>query len=202
MITDISQLDLKKRYTYKDYLSWQLEEAVELIRGKIFRMSPAPSLSHQWISSELHNQIHNFLKGKPCRAFAAPFDVRLPLPIHHQKGEAIDTVVQPDISVICDLSKLDARGCLGPPDWIIEILSKSTSKKDLTEKFDIYQHAGVREYWVVHPYEGTVIPYVLSQDGTYQIFRIRPFVKDEEVPVSIFPDFNIQLDSVFPDGFD
>ncbi|MCB0632836.1 MAG: Uma2 family endonuclease [Saprospiraceae bacterium] len=202
MITNINQLDLNKRYTYEDYLSWRLEEAVELIRGKIFRMSPAPNMSHQWISSELRNKIYNYLKGKPYRSFAAPFDVRLPLPPHKQQDEVIDTVVQPDISVICDLSKLDRRGCLGAPDWIIEILSNSTSKKDLTDKFDIYQHAGVKEYWVVYPHEGTVIAYRLDDKNTYQIVRPQPFVKDESVPVGIFPDFSIDLEGVFPEGFE
>ncbi len=173
MITDINQLDLNKRYTYADYLTWQFDERVELIRGKVFRMSPAPSMSHQWVSGELFFQIKTYLKATSCQVFTTPFDVRLPLPPQHQLPEKTDTIVQPDISVICDLSKLDDRGCHGAPDWIIEILSKSTAPKDLTEKFDLYQHAGVREYWIIHPHEQTVLAYVLNAQGTYQLIRQR-----------------------------
>ena len=91
------------------------------------------------------------MRKKPCQAFSAPFDVWLPLPKNIQSNDKIDTVVQPDICVICDLEKLDNQGCNGAPDWVIEILSKATSKKDLNEKFDLYQNAGVKEYWIVHP---------------------------------------------------
>ncbi|MEM6963841.1 MAG: Uma2 family endonuclease [Bacteroidota bacterium] len=197
MITDFDQLDLNKRYTYADYLTWQFDEMVELIRGKVFRRSPAPNRHHQEISSNLHGLIWSYLHGKPCRIFAAPFDVRLPLPPKKQKGEKIDTVVQPDISVICDPSKLDNQGCNGAPDWIIEILSPATSSKDLTEKFDIYQNAGVQEYWVVFPFEQTITVYILGKNGKYQILRTNPFVKGEKITVGIFSDFAVELEEVF-----
>lgn len=116
MITHIDQLDLSKRYTYADYLTWKFEERVELIRGKLFKMSPVPGTSHQRISFNLSLQIGPYFKGKSCLVFTAPFDVRLPLPPDRQTDEQIDTVVQPDLSIICDPNKLDERGCQGPPD--------------------------------------------------------------------------------------
>ena len=198
MITSIDQLDLTKRYTYADYRSWQFDDLVELIKGKIVKMSPGPNMAHQWVSAELQGVIYQYLKQSPCKIFSAPFDVRLP----SLRGKKMDTVVQPDIAVICDLSKLDEQGCNGAPDWIIEILSKSTSKKDLTEKFSIYQNAGVREYWVVHPTEETVIPYRLDEAGQYQLIRKTPFVSGERVPVGIFPDLSIELEEIFVRGLD
>ena len=197
MVTKFEDLDLSKRYTYADYLTWRFDELVEIIQGKVFRMALAPGTSHQSRSSNLHGIIWNYLRGKPCKAFSAPFDVRLPLPPGRQSDDKIDTVVQPDICVICDLSKLDERGCNGSPDWIIEILSKATSQKDLTDKFDLYQHAGVQEYWVVHPIECTVIPYRLNEQGEYQPLRPNPFVTGEKIPVGIFPDFAMDLGEVF-----
>ena len=197
MITDIEQLDLTKKYTYADYLTWQFDEMVELIQGKVVRMSPAPNRHHQEVSSNLHGLVWSYLKGKPCQVFAAPFDVRLPLPVKQQTAEKIDTVVQPDICIICDTSKLDNQGCYGAPDWIIEILSPATSKKDLTEKFDLYQNAGVQEYWVVHPTDGTVIPYHLDDNGKYVSLRTTPFAKGEKIPSGIFSDFVVDLEEVF-----
>lgn len=199
MITHIDQLDFNKKYTYADYLTWEFEEMVELIRGKIFRMSPAPGTSHQWISGGFHHAIFSYLKGKPCKAFAAPFDVRLLLPPDRQNDEQIDTVVQPDISVICDLNKLDEKGCKGAPDWIIEILSKSTAAKDLKEKFALYEHSGVKEYWIVHPKEQTVLAYRMDEDGKYQLIRLKPFTQKEKIPVGIFSDFSVDLADVFAD---
>jgi Uma2 family endonuclease len=189
-ITDINQLDLNKRYTYQDYLSWQFDELVELIRGKIVRMSPAPNTGHQRISSNLHGQLWSFLRGKNCQVFSAPFDVRLPV------GEN-ETVVQPDICVICDPEKLDHRGCKGAPDWIIEILSKSTAQKDLTDKFELYEQAGVHEYWAVHPEEGTVLIYRLDDAGRYQLLRQRPFTSGESVSVGVLPDLQVDFREVF-----
>ena len=122
---------------------------------------------------------------------------RLNLSPAQQKEKKIDTVVQPDICIVCDLSKLDSQGCNGAPDWIIEILSKGTAQKDLTDKFEIYQHAGVKEYWIVHPTEGTVLPYRLDETGAYQLFRQTPFTLEEVVPVGVFPEFGVDLGVVF-----
>ena len=150
---DDMELELKKtehKFTYKDYCSWPDDERWELIDGVAYDMSPAPSRRHQEISFELAGLIREYLKGKECKAFAAPFDVILPnFPIENEDG--IDTIVQPDISVICEPSKIVDRGCLGAPDLIIEILSPSTSKKDLNEKFQLYEKHRVKEYWIVDP---------------------------------------------------
>ena len=197
MITDINQLDLSKRYTYADYLTWQFDEMVELIRGRVFRMSPAPNTSHQSISGELYFQIRQFLNPNTCRVFHAPFDVRLALPKKRQTANKIDTVVQPDLCIICDPSKIDERGCNGAPDWIIEILSASTATKDLTEKFDLYQHAGVKEYWIVHPNEQTIIPYQLDHKGVYQLLRKTPFTREEKIPVGVLQAFELNLGEIF-----
>ena len=197
MITDINQLDLTKRYTYADYLTWQFDEMVELIKGKIFRMSPAPNRIHQEISGNLFLSVGNYLNNKMCKVYHAPFDVRLPLPPQQRTAQKLDTVVQPDISVICDLSKLDQQGCKGAPDWIIEILSPATSQKDLVDKFEVYEHAGVQEYWIVHPYEQTVLIYHLNNEGKYQPQRVNPYVKNERVSVGIFNDFEIDLAEIF-----
>ena len=198
MVTKLHDLDPSKKYTYADYLEWQLDEMVELIRGRIFKMTPAPDLYHQEVSSNLHGAIHAYLKGKACKVFHAPFDVRFPMPPDRTGEEEIETVVQPDISVICDLGKLDIKGCLGAPDWIIEILSVSTSAKDLTEKFQLYESAGVKEYWVVHPHEQTLLVYTLDADQKYQL-RGRPYVRTDKVKVGIFPDFELDLQEIFPE---
>lgn len=197
MITNINQLDLNKRYTYADYLSWQFEEVVELIKGKVFKMSPAPNRNHQRASSNLLRLMFRYFEGNSCQVFHAPFDVRLPLPAHQQSDDKVDTVVQPDISVICDLSKLDHKGCNGAPDWIIEILSKSTAQKDLTEKFGLYQSAGVKEYWIVHPEEQTLLVYHLQEDGQYRMLGQRPFVRGDHIPVALFTGFEVPVEEVF-----
>jgi len=196
MITDISQLDLSKKYTYADYLTWQFDEMVELIRGKVVRMSPAPETSHQKCSSNLHGLIWNYLHNKTCQVFSAPFDVRLPVG-KKVEDTSSETVVQPDLSIICSPDKLDQKGCKGAPDWIIEILSKSTAQKDLKDKYELYERAGVQEYWIVHPAEGTVLVYRLNKQSTYQLVRSTPFTPPEHISVGLFPDFRLDLGEVF-----
>lgn len=146
---DLLKLDPSKGYTYADYLTWRFKERVELIKGKIFEMSPAPKRVHQEISLNITLQIGNYLKGKACKLYEAPFDVRFPLE-SGVSDDQITTVVQPDLCVICDPAKLDDSGCLGAPDLIIEILSPSSSKKDAQNKYELYQECGVKEYWLVH----------------------------------------------------
>lgn len=197
MISKIENLDLSKQYTYGDYLTWRFSEMVELIRGKIVKMSPAPGLIHQKASSNLHIIIGSYLKNQPCQIFSAPFDVRLPLPPDMQSSDKVDTVVQPDISVICDPSKLDAKGCNGAPDWIIEILSPSTSKKDHTDKFEIYQLAGVSEYWLVYPDTQVITAYRLNNAGKYEAVRPNPFVSGETVPCQLFSSLELKVEEVF-----
>ncbi len=188
--------DLGGNYTYADYLTWQWDEMAELIHGKIFKMSPAPTSTHQTISGRLFLQIGNFLKDKKCKLFSAPFDVRLPLGPQRKSDREITTVVQPDLCVICDTSKIDERGCLGAPDWIIEILSRHTSSKDLREKFEVYEEAGVKEYWVVHPQEETVLVYTLSQNGKYQGV-LRPYVSADKLSSMTIKGLVIDLEQVF-----
>lgn len=197
MITDINQLDLSKRYSYADYLSWQLDEYVELIRGKVVRMSPAPGTAHQRVAGHLYRIIANHLHKKTCEIFTAPFDVRLPLPPAQVTPEKVNTIVQPDLCIICDPSKIDERGCQGAPEWIIEVLSRSTAQKDLTDKFDLYQHAGVTEYWIVHPNEGTLLIYQLDAQGQYQLRQSTPFTAGDQVQSGVLKELVVDLGEVF-----
>lgn len=194
MLTNIEELDLNQRYTYKDYLTWQFDQMVELIKGKLFKMTPAPGSRHQQVSSRLLKPLLNFFQDSKCQVFHAPFDVRLPIP---EGQDELNTVVQPDICIVCNPEKIDEKGCLGAPDWIIEILSPSTTHKDLHEKFEIYEISGVREYWIIHPHEGTLLTYYLDKNGKYQLPRNKPFTSGEKVRVHIFPDLIIEAGSLF-----
>ena len=194
----VEEPDMSGTYSYKDYLTWTWDEMVELIGGKIYKMSPAPSSRHQGISGELFRQVSNFLLKKKCKVFSAPFDVRLPSPSKSKVDKEIYTVVQPDLCVVCDPAKIDKRGCLGAPDWIIEILSRSTSSKDLNEKFDVYEEAGVKEYWVVYPQEQTISVYLLDENGLYRGLR-KPFLRSDLISPSTLPGLSIDLSLVFRD---
>lgn len=193
IVTDINQLDLNGTYTYADYLLWQFEERLELIRGKIFRMSPAPSSGHQKILGNLHLEIGPFFKKHHCQAFIAPFDVRLPKKDQGISDQKIYTVVQPDICVICDESKIDERGCVGAPDLVIEILSPGNSKKELDNKFDLYQESGVKEYWIVQPGEKNALIFILNDSGSF--VGLKPAT--EKIRSTIFPDLEIDLKEIF-----
>lgn len=195
--TDLSQLDLDGIYSYADYLTWRLNVAVELIKGKIVKMSPAPGSRHQRLSWQLSGALFIFFKNKNCQAFAAPFDVRL----YDRKksivaNREIYSVVQPDLCVICDKSKIDAKGCLGAPDWIIEILSRGNSKKDMQLKYALYQESGVKEYWLVYPGEQAVHQFVLDDAaGQYQLLNM--YGNDDIAIPQLFPDCQIDLREVF-----
>lgn len=190
----LSDLDVSKTYTYADYLKWAFDERLELIKGKIFKMSPAPGSVHQRISLRLSRWLGNYLESKPCEVFPAPFDVRLPRQSLNDKE--IITVVQPDICVICDPSKIDARGCLGAPDIIVEILSPGNNKKELKNKYDAYEEAGVLEYWIIQPDEKTFFKYVLT-NSQFQPSRLLTI--GDEVTTPILPNFILQLDDLFAD---
>ena len=194
-ITRIEQLDQSKLYTYADYLTWKIEERLELIKGKIFPMSPAPNVRHQRISGALYREISWFLKKSNCQIFSAPFDVRLPLPKTQQKGNKIDTVVQPDICIICDQRKLDVQGCVGAPDMIIEILSPGNSKKEMRDKYDLYQESGVKEYWVVFAEEEILQRYILNKKGIYE--GQRPNVFGDEVGITFLEGFVAKVEDLF-----
>ncbi|GAB4493032.1 MAG: Uma2 family endonuclease [Raineya sp.] len=165
-ITDISQLDLNGTYSYADYLLWRFEQSVELIKGKIFQMSPAPSVRHQRVSRKIAENFYPYLNNKPCEYFIAPFDVRLLDKKKSKKANKdIYTVVQPDLCIICDKDKLDERGCIGSPDLIVEILSPGNSKKEMKIKYALYEEAGVQEYWIVFPSEYVLQQFVLNEKG-------------------------------------
>lgn len=175
-------------YTYSDYEKWDDGNRWELIDGVPYMMSPAPSPRHQEISTNLVILLGIYLKGKTCKVYAAPFDVRL------NADSGYDTVVQPDISVICDPGKIDECGCKGAPDMVVEILSPATRKHDTSVKLKKYLEAGVREYWIVDQEDRTVFVYAL-QSGTYML---RVYEDTQSVPVGIFEDCIIDLAEVFP----
>lgn len=194
MTTDISQIDLDGTYSYADYLNWNFKERIELIKGKIFKMSPAPAMKHQRIASRMASQMYDSFKNKPCEVFFAPFDVRLTIK-DKKTNQDIQTVVQPDICVICDELKLDKRGCLGSPDLVIEILSPGNSKKEMKQKFQVYESSGVREYWLVEPKDCCVFIYTLNEEGKY--IGHRPMTDDEIMYSHIFPEMKIDLAIIF-----
>jgi Uma2 family endonuclease len=182
----------EKHYTYADYLNFNFDEMVEIIKGKIFKMSPAPTSFHQNISGNIYFLIRKFIENKKCKVFSAPFDVILPI-----KGNDFmqsDKVVQPDIVVICNPDLIKEQGCFGVPDWIIEILSPSTAKKDLQNKFDLYEEAGVKEYWIVEPKNSTVEVFVL-ESNRYR--RVGAYVLDDVIPCNTLEGLSIDLKEVF-----
>jgi Uma2 family endonuclease len=179
-------------YTYADYLKWTIDERLELIKGKIFRMSPAPNRFHQTLSREIFVRIANFLSGRKCEVYSAPFDVRLPGKSKADKD--IITVVQPDICVICDTSKLDDKGCIGAPDIVVEILSPGNNAKELCNKYEVYEEAGVKEYWIVSPQDQTFLVYTLS-NGRFKPSKL--MVSGETIVSSVLPGFQLQLSEIF-----
>ena len=160
----ITAEELQQKYTYADYAQWPEDERWELIEGVAYAMT-GPLRIHQEIVSELGRQIGNYLQGKPCKIYVAPFDVRLP---RQDEADAnVETVVQPDLSIICDISKLDKLGCRGAPDWIVEVLSPSTTLKDMNTKRSLYEQHGVQEYWIIHPEDRWLMVYTLDAQGRY-----------------------------------
>lgn len=193
MIDNIDLLDLSQSYSYTDYLQWRFKERVELIKGKVFKMSPAPRRVHQEISRYLVRQLDAFFYDDPCKLYFAPFDVRLP----RANDEEVLTVVQPDICVICDQYKLDEKGCNGAPDLIVEILSPSTAKTDVQDKFDLYEESGVKEYWIVHVDEKILELFYLN-GGRYQLERM--YTQEDTFHSVVFDKLQIDLKAIFTDG--
>ena len=182
------------RYTYGDYLTWTNEARWEIIEGVAYCMSPAPTTTHQRISGALFSMIYNHVTNKGCEVFSAPFDVRLgSVDISDDNWE---TVVQPDISVICDEKKVDDRGCRGAPDWIIEIISPSTASRDHIQKRRLYEKHGVKEYWLVDPTYRLAHIYRIGKDGGYSLFQVCS--EEEVIDVDVLPDFRVDLTRVFP----
>ncbi|MBN2441789.1 MAG: Uma2 family endonuclease [Spirochaetales bacterium] len=181
------------KYTYKDYITWPENERRELIHGIPYNMSPAPSRQHQQISRALERAIDTFLVDKPCEMYHAPFDVRFPG--KDEVDESITTVVQPDILVVCDEHKLDDKGCNGAPDFIIEIMSKSTAAKDMNEKLFLYEEHKVKEYWIIDPWDNTIKIYLLDSSGKYSPPQL--FSKNEKIDVVTLPGLIINVDKIF-----
>ena len=191
VITNIDQLDLAHGlYTYADYIHWQLKERLEILKGKIFKMSPAPAVSHQKIARNLTGELYNYFKGKACQLFSAPFDVVL-----GNKEGLEDSVVQPNLCVVCDPKKLENdKRCLGAPDLIIEILSPGNSKKELRYKYELYQESGVCEYWVVRPTDKEITQFVL-ENGQYR--ALPPIVEGDVIHSVIFAELGVATEDIF-----
>ena len=183
-IYNIEDLDVNKTYSYADYLLWRFKERVELFKGKIWAMSPAPSRFHQEISGFLFTQFAHIIQSTECKLYAAPFDVRLLNKKKSTEDKEVYTVVQPDLCAICDRSKLDDLGCIGAPDLVVEILSPGNSKKEMDIKFDLYQEAGVREYWIVQPSEKTIFMYVLENE---KFIGLKPFTAGQFIEGRCLP---------------
>ena len=183
----------KPRYTFADVLTWDEDERVEIIDGEPTMMAPAPARVHQEVSGELFRQLANYLLGKKCKVYPAPFAVRL----FEQDGDSpedVDTMVEPDITVVCDPSKLDERGCKGAPDMVVEILSPSTQRHDRFTKFSLYQRAGIHEYWIVDPDSKTAQSFIL-EEGRYSVKEFG--TAGDKMKVNVLEDCVIDLSEVF-----
>ncbi|MFM9944584.1 MAG: Uma2 family endonuclease [Bacteroidia bacterium] len=189
-ITDYFKLDLNGTYTYSDYMLWHFKERVELIRGKIFKMSPAPNTNHQRLSFNLTTLFDSKFKGHKCQIFFAPFDVRLPVKSILKNT----TVVQPDLCIICDESKLDEQGCNGAPDLVVEILSPGNARHEMRTKFDLYEESGVKEYWIVEPANQTVLIYTLQGD---KYIGLQPYTSEDIIESPLFPEIKINAEDLF-----
>jgi Uma2 family endonuclease len=194
IVYNFSDLDLTKTYSYADYLLWQFQERVELIKGKIFEMSPAPSRKHQVVSRVLNRFLDRYFENHSCGLYDAPFDVRL---INFKKStddKKVFTVVQPDLCVICDESKLDDRGCIGSPDLVIEILSPGNSKKEMGVKFNLYEENLIKEYWIVDPTEHSIFVYSLKNK---KYIGLKPCIDGERITSPLFPELDFEIEKIF-----
>lgn len=181
------KLPQSQKYSRKDYLAWSDEERWEIIDGTAYNMTPAPSRAHQKISGNLFFHLKGYLKGKACEIYDAPFDVFL----------SDDNIVQPDLVIVCDQAKLTERGCEGTPDLVVEILSPATSKKDLNEKFSLYERFGVKEYWIVFPFEGNsqIHVYTLNEENLYGEPAV--FAKGDFATTTLFEELRIEVSEIF-----
>ncbi|RBQ02854.1 Uma2 family endonuclease [Pedobacter miscanthi] len=194
-VKQFNELDASLTYSYASYLNWLFPERVELIAGKIFKMSPAPSSVHQVVVGNIFLKLGNFLNKQPCKVFIALFDVRFSK--ESKDDKEIFTVLQPDICVICDRSKIDVRGCIGAPDLVVEVLSPGNTRMELLNKYRVYEEFGVKEYWIVSQSDQNILIYTLNEDGKFQPSKI--FTLSEKITSSVLPGFELELDEVFDD---
>ncbi|MCL1997072.1 MAG: Uma2 family endonuclease [Defluviitaleaceae bacterium] len=177
----------QQKQTYTDYASWKDDgNRYELIDG-VPHMMAAPNFSHQIVLSNLNIIIGSYLKGKNCIAVPSPLDVRL----NYNDGD--DTVVQPDIAIICDKSKIAQEGIRGIPDMIVEIISPGSAKMDRIIKYKKYESAGVKEYWIVNPTDQTVEAHTLEKG----IYRKNVYAKIGSVPITILDGFFVAIEDIF-----
>ncbi len=194
MITNINQLNLSQRYSYADYLTWKISEQIELFKGKIHAMSPAPRTAHQRVARKLVGVMLQSFKGYSCELFIAPFDVRLLDGKKSTLDKDIYTVVQPDLCVICDPNKIDERGAFGAPELVIEILSPGNSKKEMKYKYNLYEEAGVLEYWIVNPENKTVQIFILENK---KFIGQHPLIEEDKIKSVLFPSLDFLLEDIF-----
>ena len=190
-------LDFNRQYTYADYLTWTDNKMRELLNGFIRLMSPAPALKHSIVSRKLGTAMINYIdrNGGDCQVFYAPFDVRFPKNPDKTADNQIYSVLQPDICIVCDPSKLDEQGCLGAPDMVVEILSLSSLRYDMKEKFNIYEAGGVKEYWVVSPKEKGINVFLLQENGKYDNGTVYEGIV--QVPVQTLEGLKISTETLF-----
>ena len=189
----VEEPDHSLTYTYADYMAWKFKERLELFRGKIFKMA-APNMNHQTVGGHLYNQFYNYLKGKTCRVFIAAFDVRLPVK-NRKKDDEITTVVQPDVCIFCDPAKLDDRGACGAPDLAIETLSPSNRKDELHMKYEVYEEAGVKEYWIADPAKKSVLAFQLQPDGKFSLPDI--YTGSDQLAAQCVPGLTFNINEIF-----
>lgn len=191
--TSVEEPDPSISYTYADYLQWKFEERLELFRGRIFKLA-ATNTRHQVIVGNIFFSIKTSLAKQPCQVFMAPFDVRLPVK-NRKKDSQITTVVQPDICIVCDQEKIDTRGVCGAPDLIMEVLSPDNSQKEVKLKFELYEEAGVKEYWLVYPEEESVAVFVLNEQNKYDGASL--YAGKDAIGSKALPGLLIHLSDIF-----
>jgi Uma2 family endonuclease len=197
VISTVSDIDFSGSYSYAHYLNWHIQEHFELIKGKIFEMT-TPSTRHQRFTGRIFLELANFLKNKKCEVFIAPFDVRFP---YKSKDDVdVTTVLQPDVCVVCDPKKIDRKGCIGAPDIVVEVLSPGNNRKELDNKYKIYEEFGVREYWIVHPSERSLFQYALNDEGVFVAGK--PYASGNELVSELLPGFRLNIDELFMNSDD